>query len=74
MLFYDSRGSVSVASAHFATDYGGVRRTALGGVGGSQVNQRGEGSVQRQQHGGRRGAASCSGVCQEESRCQSCEG
>ena len=73
MLFYDSRGSVSCAFVHFATDYGGVRRTALQDVRGSQVSQRGEGSVQRQQHGVGIGAASSSGVCQEVSRCQSCE-
>ena len=65
MLFYDPRGSVSCASAHFATDYGGVRRMALQDVRGSQVSQRGEGSVQRQQSGGDAGAASSSGVRQE---------
>ena len=68
---YDPRGSVSCASAHFATDYGGVRRMALQDVRGSQVGQLGEGSVQRQQSGGVAGAASSSVVRQEQSRCQS---
>ena len=73
MLLRNSRGSVSDACVHFATGYGGAKHTASRGVGDSQVNQREEGSVQRQQHGGGRGAASSSGVCQEVSRCQSCE-